>query len=408
MCAWRAPIWLPHGSKLLLELRCGTVWWALELRWMWQGRRQAWVCLLARRSLLRGDWSSAPSVPLPICWAPPSRFVFVLSLFTCVQVARPCPNWSARRCTVLPLSNRTLTASPCTLQVLLPLSTAPGTLSADQLYLCEAALVTLTYALQLLFQHLTALAVSAREAGRASAQAQELLCAAVEDREHLLESARQMALLLHAPTDGGAAGIQGRRPSQDGVDGPILIHNALAALQYSTVLLLVLYEADRLRGLAPSALFAQSAEGAGRVLETAELLVRFVGKRPGLGERLTAMLGPQPLAAQHTGASEVLLSLATEMVRDLLAAPAALIPAGSPAAAQRALRRVRSLAASAAKLLRCMPSIPAMETRGGGRHHWAQCVMERITELACALLVQQPGLVPDPGEQLTEHLRWGP
>lgn len=105
----------------------------------------------------------------------------------------------------------------------------------------------------------------------------------------------------------------------------------------------------------------------------------------------------------------MLLSVAGEIVGgELLIAPTTLVPARlPPAEAQRALWRVRSLAASAAKLTRCLPLVPAMEAGQGSCQHRAQRMMERVAELACTLLVQQPDLVPGPTDQLTDHLRWG-
>lgn len=297
------------------------------------------------------------------------------------------------------------------IQALEPLSATPDTLSHYQRMVCGGSLVTLNAALIVIYQQLRALLTSAIQSGHIGAAARKLLSAAVEDRRHWLEGTRQLALLLHAAADGGAAGIQGWSGplGGHGVYGARLINNALSSLKCASVLLINLYHAGPLRELTPSPHFSHSPAGAAGVLEVVELLVRLTGKRAGLGEFLTSRLGPLPLQDQRSGASETLLSLAATMLgEDLLKARAALVADGSSAAEQRALCCVQFLVASAAKLLRCMPSVPAVETRHGGRHHWAQCMMQRVAELACVLLVQHPGLVPDPSEQLTEHLRWAP
>ena len=47
-----------------------------------------------------------------------------------------------------------------------------------------------------------------------------------------------------------------------------------------------------------------------------------------------------------------------------------------------------------------------MDVSLGGRHHYAQYVLELAVALNCRLLMLHPHLLPRPNQNLTAHLRW--
>ena len=270
-----------------------------------------------------------------------------------------------------------------------------------------------------------------------SREHRQLLAFSVQRRQQWLDALSQAARLLNAAADGGSGGIQswvragadavaadraamGLPPLevQWGQGGAELIIDAVDVTRSAATLLNNVYGWPPLRQLVPGEQppFAATPEGAAAVVECSELLVRLAAKRAGLHAVLESRpaMNPQHLAALRRSASvELLLGVVTKLLReDALKAPALVGPSPEPAAREGEARlqavhsSVRSLAASAAKLVRLMPAIPAMEPGMGSRHHYAQHALELAVALSCRLLTLHPQLLPGPAENLTGHLRW--
>jgi hypothetical protein len=282
------------------------------------------------------------------------------------------------------------------MQVLQPLLAAPDQLAQRQQRLCIEAAIVLGLALQVEAVNFSAVA----QGTHWSREARRLLAFCVQHRQQWLDALFQAALLLNVAADGGPGGIQswvaagmaaarGLPPQQQDTGGTRLISNALMAVKGAAVLMSHVHGQRPVRQLIPGEQppFAATPEGAAAVVEVSELLVRLAAKRAGLNAVLESRLGMNPLQTR-AAAVEMLLHAVSGLLReDALKAPALVGTSRGPGEAEARLQAVhasvRSLAASASKLVRLMPAIPAVETRIGGRHHHAQFVLELALALAC-------------------------
>ena len=320
-------------------------------------------------------------------------------------------------------------------QVLRPLAAAPERLARPQQELCIEAAAVLGSTLQV--EASTFMAVA--EGERWSREERQLLAFCVQHRQQWLDALRQTATLLNSAADGGPGGIQSWEDAGTGAGvaasftaaigvppqtalrgrgGIDLICGALNAAKGAGVLISCLHASPPVRQLVPAEQppLAATPEGAAAVVEVSELLVRLAAKRAGLHAVLESRLHTHVKPAMLTllsraEAVEPLLAGVTGLLReDALKAPVLVGANGRPGEAEAQLRAVaasvHSLAASAAKLVRLMPNVPAVETRIGGRHHYAQHVLELAVALCLRLLSLHPQLLPGHTENLTGHLRW--
>ena len=154
--------------------------------------------------------------------------------------------------------------------------------------------------------------------------------------------------------------------------------DALTGLQTLGPLLGLLYTDPALRPLVPGAPFtpftgpAAAAEPAS-LLAAAEQLLRVAAKRQQLrglvgADRLGRESRLFPAQVPATASVEGLLFVAKALLHELTVSPAlcASLAASDAAAARATLGRVQSVAATAAKLGRCMAGIPMMDARFRG------------------------------------------
>ena len=320
----------------------------------------------------------------------------------------------------------------CLAQVLQPLTAAPEQLAWRQQQLCTEVAAVLGWMLNLEGMNFGVVGHPGGMGRRRSRGSRQLLAFCVQHRQQWLDALRQAARLLNAAANGGPGGIQswesssagvgtsvsnslGMPPQQRDEGGTEVIDGALRVANGAGMLICYVHtlppDCQMILDGQPS--YAATAEGAAAAVEVSELLVRLAAKRASLNAVLESRLRAHPaelaLASQQA-AVERLLEDAMWLLKDSLKAPALVgpVPAtGEGEARQRAAAAsMHSLAASAAKLVRLMPGVPAMDTRGSGRHHYAQHVLELAVALCLRLLSLHLELLPGPTENLTGHLRW--